>query len=697
MPRCILEAVINHACISLFCCRNSLVHRGIFSLFTYFYLYLEEASDLMAYLALYRKWRPRTFSEVVGQKHISIPLQRAIEQDRLAHAYLFSGPRGTGKTSMAKILAKAVNCEHLKDGNPCNSCENCREINAGASLDVYEIDAASNRGIEEIRALKESVRTLPAACRKKVYIIDEVHMLTKEAFNALLKTLEEPPSHVLFILATTEPEKIPLTILSRCQRYEFHRISVEDIKQHLLYIARESGMPLTEDAADLIAVRADGGLRDALSLLDQCSSATEAATLDAAEVYDLLGLTGKDQIISLSHHIFDGESGETLTLFYRILQSGKEPAAILRDLLEHFRNLMICRIEPNAPELSAYGKNISLLREDAAKIQEAYLDSLFNYLHQSLTETRRSSSPRMSAEMGLLHLCRLKGSAAVDSLAERVSQLEKEIEALKKGKLSGQVPAAAPSFEPLAPAPSFDPPIPIAVPAPESEPVSMMPPPPPLPESQALPPKEPAFASVPMPKPAEKRNPPSPTPSQPAKATPSEAAPKGESMAPADLLDPATYPAIWQKVLSYFRDICRIDMLTCYQKGVLLYLTPQRAIVSSPQQWLVSAGNNKSYQKMAAEAFQKIIGSPVTLHVVLKGGTEEADALALLAAGKQAKEEKAPVSPVSEASPRKKAAPADGYQLVKEKDLKAPDRDDPSLKEALKILPDCDIYEKVTD
>ena len=651
----------------------------------------------MAYLALYRKWRPRTFSEVVGQKHISIPLQRAIEQDRLAHAYLFSGPRGTGKTSMAKILAKAVNCEHLEEGNPCNSCENCREINAGASLDVYEIDAASNRGIEEIRALKESVRTLPAACRKKVYIIDEVHMLTKEAFNALLKTLEEPPSHVLFILATTEPEKIPLTILSRCQRYEFHRISVEDIKQHLLYIAKESGMPLTEDAADLIAVRADGGLRDALSLLDQCSSATEAATLDAAEVYDLLGLTGKDQIIALSHHIFNGESGETLTLFYRILQSGKEPAAILRDLWEHFRNLMICRIEPNAPELSAYGKNVGILKEDAAKIQEAYLDSLFDYLHQSLTETRRSSSPRMSAEMGLLHLCRLKGSAAVDSLAERVSQLEKEIEVLKKGKLSGQVPAAAPSFEPLAPAPSFDPPIPIAVPAPESEPVSMMPPPPPLPESQALPPKEPAFASVPMPKPAEKRNPPSPTPSQPAKATPSEAAPKGESMAPADLLDPATYPAIWQKVLSYFRDICRIDMLTCYQKGVLLYLTPQRAIVSSPQQWLVSAGNNKSYQKMAAEAFQKIIGSPVTLHVVLKGGTEEADALALLAAGKQAKEEKAPVSPVSEASPRKKAAPADGYQLVKEKDLKAPDRDDPSLKEALKILPDCDIYEKVTD
>ena len=641
----------------------------------------------MAYLALYRKWRPRTFSEVVGQKHISIPLRRAIEQDRLAHAYLFSGPRGTGKTSMAKILAKAVNCEHLEEGNPCNSCDVCREINAGASLDVYEIDAASNRGIEEIRALKESVRTLPAACRKKVYIIDEVHMLTKEAFNALLKTLEEPPSHVLFILATTEPEKIPLTILSRCQRYEFHRISVEDIKQHLLYIAKESGMPLTEDAADLIAVRADGGLRDALSLLDQCSSATEAATLDAAEVYDLLGLTGKDQIITLSHHIFNGESGETLTLFYRILQSGKEPAAILRDLLEHFRNLMICRIEPNAPELSAYGKNIGLLRDDAAKISEAYLDSLFDYLHQSLNETRRSSSPRMSAEMGLLHLCRLKGSAAVDSLAERISQLEKEIEALKKGKRSRQVPA---------PAPSFEPPIPAASPVAESEPVSMMPPPP-FPGPQPLPEEGPAFAPSPKPKPAEQRNPPSLTPPQPAKATATKAAPKEESMAHADLLDPATYPAIWQKVLSYFRDINRIDIWTCYQKGVLLYLTAQRAVISSPQQWLVSAGNNKSYQKMAAEAFQKIIGSSVELHVVLKGSTEEADALAQLSAAKQVREEDTPASPAREAAPGRKTVLRDGYQLVTEKDIKAPDRDDPSFKEALKILPDCDIYEKVTE
>ena len=435
----------------------------------------------MAYLALYRKWRPRTFTEVVGQKHISIPLERAIEQDRLAHAYLFSGPRGTGKTSMAKILAKAVNCLHPDGVNPCNECQSCREINAGSSLDVYEIDAASNRGIEEIRALRESVRTLPAVSRKKVYIIDEVHMLTKEAFNALLKTLEEPPSHVLFILATTEPEKIPLTILSRCQRYEFHRISVEDIKNHLLYIAKKSDFSLTEDAADLIAVRADGGLRDALSLLDQCSSASESKVLDAPAVYDLLGLTGKDMILDLSHHIFNGDSSAALTLFYNILQGGREPASILRDLLEHFRNLMICKVNPNAPEFSQYGAKVETLRSDASRLPAPYLDSLFDYLHQALHETKRSSSPRLSAEMGLLHLCRMKGSKSLDSLAQRVAQLEEEVERLKKGAVSmpmaappSPAPVSRPSF-PAAPAAHV---APAAAPVSPAAPISPMPVPP---------------------------------------------------------------------------------------------------------------------------------------------------------------------------------------------------------------------------
>ncbi len=399
----------------------------------------------MAYLALYRKWRPQTFSEVVGQKHISAALQRAVGEDRLAHAYLFSGPRGTGKTSMAKILAKAVNCEHPRGADPCNECRTCREITGGSSLDVYEIDAASNRGIEEIRALRDSVRSLPSVCRKKVYIIDEVHMLTKEAFNALLKTLEEPPSHVLFILATTEPEKIPLTILSRCQRYEFRRISADDIREHLLHIAEASGFTLDSDAAGLIAVRAEGGLRDALSLLDQCMGAAGGKRLSAAMVYDLLGLTGKDRILSLAGHILRRESGEALTEFSAILQDGKEPAAVLSDLLSHFRDVMIARIQPDAPELSVYGDQKPLLMKEAETISEPYLDALFESLHGSLSEAKRSASPRMNAEMGLLRLCRLRGDRTLEGLVERIESLERQ---LRQGMPAAAAGMPAPAFTP---------------------------------------------------------------------------------------------------------------------------------------------------------------------------------------------------------------------------------------------------------
>lgn len=643
----------------------------------------------MAYLALYRKWRPRTFSEVVGQKHISIPLQRAIEQDRLAHAYLFSGPRGTGKTSMAKILAKAVNCLHPNGANPCNECQSCREINEGASLDVYEIDAASNRGIEEIRALKESVRTLPAVSRKKVYIIDEVHMLTKEAFNALLKTLEEPPAHVLFILATTEPEKIPLTILSRCQRYEFHRISVADIRDHLLYIAKESGLPLTEDAADLIAVRADGGLRDALSLLDQCSSASESKVLDARAVYDLLGLTGKDRILDLSHHIFNGKSGETLSLFYSILQDGKEPAAVLRNLLEHFRNLMICKINPKAPELTQYGSQVETLRSDASRLSEPYLDALFEALHAALSEAKRSSSPRLSAEMGLLHLCRIRGSQSLDSLAERVTQLEKELASLKKGRIS-MAPAQAPSASTI--------PVPPVFPQPVSQPV--MKPMPQVPSPSFPEQRPPKTAGTPAAGPESRNFPKAPPVSKPspipAAPEPPITAPGGPSVpAPAAsngaaLINPSTYEDLWQKVLGYFMSIRRIDVYTCLRKSTLIYCTYTRAIVSAPQPFLVAAGNNKSYQKVAAEAFNKITGHPIEIHTVLKGSEEEASAYTLL---KTAEAAPSPVTP-QHPDPIPQKVEQNPYRPISREQISDKDRSDPSLNEALKIMADCDIYEK---
>ena len=257
----------------------------------------------MAYIALYRKWRPKSFSDVVGQKQVTEILQKAICLDKIAHAYLFSGPRGTGKTSMAKIFARAINCEHEQNGNPCNTCSICTQIIEGDSLDVVEIDAASNRSIEDIRTLRETIKFLPAEGRKKIYIIDEVHMLTIEAFNALLKTLEEPPSHVIFILATTEPERIPITILSRCQRYEFHRISSDDIMSRLLYIAKEENISLTVEAARLLAVQAEGGMRDALSMLDQCVG-NGTQYIDDNMVRQVLGLLGKEWIFSLSTAIF---------------------------------------------------------------------------------------------------------------------------------------------------------------------------------------------------------------------------------------------------------------------------------------------------------------------------------------------------------------------------------------------------------
>lgn len=631
----------------------------------------------MAYLALYRKWRPSTFEEIVGQKHISIPILRAFEQNRLAHAYLFSGPRGTGKTSMARILAKAVNCLELKNGNPCNTCDNCKSINSGASMDVYEIDGASARGVDEIRILRESIRTLPVAGNKKVYIIDEVHMLTKEAFNALLKTLEEPPTHVLFILATTEPAKIPLTILSRCQRYEFHRISVNDIKEHLLYISQQSNLSLTPEAADLIAVRADGGLRDALSLLDQCLGASENGELSAEMVYDLLGLTGKDQIIDLFHLIIEKKSSATLQLFYEILQDGKEPSAILRDLLEHFRNIMICKVNPTAPELSAYGNKISVVQKDAKEVSDAFLDALFDSLHRSFSETNRSSSPRMSAEMGLLRLCRLRGSKELDSLAERIGNLEKAMSALIK---NGSTPSSNNSFPtPMTPTSQF---MPLTAPSsnipspPQTEPI--------------ISPIVPTMSATSVPtKTVKEKNEKSKTTAfrqtKKATAAETEADAHGNNEV---LLDPSTYSEVWTKVLEYFLANHRIDISSCLQKSNLILLSKSRAIAAAPQQFLVLAANNKGYQNPIRDAFASVIGVPVEFRSVLKGTADEADALRQAHAYSAA----CPVLENKSVSLEKNAD--NTYQKIEKSEIPQEEKDMPALTKAFQILSDCDVYEK---
>ena len=634
----------------------------------------------MAYLALYRKWRPQTFDEVVGQKHISLPLSRAVLQDRIAHAYLFSGPRGTGKTSMAKILAKAVNCEHPIGSNPCNTCRTCEEITSGASLDVYEIDAASNRGIEEIRALKESVRSLPSVCKKKVYIIDEVHMLTKEAFNALLKTLEEPPAHVLFILATTEPEKIPLTILSRCQRYEFRRISVGDIKEHLLHVAQASGFSLTGEAADLIAIRAEGGLRDALSLLDQCSSAADTKKLTAPLVYDLLGLTGKDRILSLAEHILRRESGAALSEFSSILQSGKEPVSVLSDLLSHFRDVMLAKIDPDAPELTVYGAQKPHLLQESSSLPEEYVDALFESLHESLAETKRSVSPRMNAEMGLLRLCRLRHSRTLEGLLDRLDALEKQSQQRTAAEPAVSVPEppAPVSVQPPAPYPetpgNFSDPFP--VPLPEEENIPSPEPPSPAPSL----PKKPAPPVAA--KPVSKKEP-APMPPLP----PASKAPSPERPDHAGFIPPAQYPALWKKVLAYFQAIPKVDMFVCFGKCELIYVSAAQAVIVSAHPYIAQACNSKAYKKITADAFQKITGQRVLPHTILKGSPEETEAR--LAAEEAACSPSAPIP-----KPTSEKAVSSEYERIEKSDIPEKDLNDPILASALKIAPDYDIYEK---
>lgn len=667
----------------------------------------------MAYLALYRKWRPQTFSEVVGQKHISVPLSRAVTEDRLAHAYLFSGPRGTGKTSMAKILAKAVNCECRRGADPCNACRTCEEITSGASLDVYEIDAASNRGIEEIRALKESVRSLPTVCRKKVYIIDEVHMLTKEAFNALLKTLEEPPSHVLFILATTEPEKIPLTILSRCQRYEFRRIAAEDISRHLRYVAEQSGFALEEDAADLIAVRAEGGLRDALSLLDQCSGAAGGKPLTAAMVYDLLGLTGKDRILSLASHVLRRESGAALSEFSAILQDGKEPSAVMTELLGHFRDVMVAKIHPDAPELSVYGAQKADLLAEAEALSEPFLDALFESLHGTIAEMKRSAAPRMNAEMGLLRLCRLRGSRTLEGLLDRIEALERQ---LKEGvpaapasavMPSASIPAASAQIAAARPAPAA--PAAAAASRPAPAPAAAPPAPVPSPRPAAAGKKPARTAPVvpsPAPEPAPARTAPAPQAASHATAAPAPAAPvpavsavpAPQGNAPVDVIPPAEYPALWKKILAHFMSIHRIDIYTCFSKSALVYAGGARAVIAAPQAFIVQACNTEAFQKITADAFRQITGKELIPHTVLKGSAEEAEARA--EAASPAASSAAPSSPAPAPAPAPAApapAPAsdaDGYIPVAKDQIAPEDLRDPLLAAALKIAPDCDIYEK---
>lgn len=377
----------------------------------------------MAYMALYRKWRPDNFANLVGQDHVSRTLANAIKSGRIGHAYLFTGPRGTGKTSTAKILAKALNCEQGPTVEPCNQCEACQRINSGNSMDVFEIDAASNRGIEAIRDLRENVKFAPVNGRYKVYIIDEVHMLTSEAFNALLKTLEEPPAHVVFIMATTEVYKVPATIQSRCQRYDFKRITVDDIFNRLKTVVEGMDIKADDDALRMIAVKADGGMRDALSILDQCIALSEQSlTID--RVQQLLGLVGKEWLDKLVGALQSKDAAAVLTMVDEIIRAGKDLQQVLGELGIHFRGLMIFKAAGLVDGVDYYSQTDESIKKQAAGFTQEQIVWIIRRVHEAANEVKWSPQPRIAVEAALLEICQRDNLMNAASTTDKVSSVQ---------------------------------------------------------------------------------------------------------------------------------------------------------------------------------------------------------------------------------------------------------------------------------
>ena len=388
------------------------------------------------YQALYRKWRPRTFDQVVGQAHITDTLKRQVDAGRLSHAYLFTGTRGTGKTTCAKILARAVNCEHPVDGNPCNACPACLGIESGAILDVLELDAASNNGVDQIRALRDEAIYTPAAVRKRVYIVDEVHMLSTAAFNALLKILEEPPAHLMFILATTELHKVPATIKSRCQQFAFKRISPKAIADHLGQVAREENIPLTQPAAGLLARLADGGLRDALSLLDQCSGTVGDLTEEA--VLDVLGLAGSRQTARILDCVAREDTVGALEELDTLYRDGKDMGAFLSELSSLIRDLLIRKTAPEGGQgLLTGGYEDKVIRQLIQQFTAAELVQMMTLIQTAQADLYRSTSRRLDAELCLIRLCDRRLSETTEGLLARLSRLEEQV---AKGVVVAQQP-----------------------------------------------------------------------------------------------------------------------------------------------------------------------------------------------------------------------------------------------------------------
>ena len=554
----------------------------------------------MAYVALYRQWRPQDFDALVGQKAVKTTLKNALASGKIAHAYLFSGPRGTGKTSMARILAKALNCEQGPTAEPCGQCGNCQRIVQGTSLDVIEIDAASNTSVDNIRDLREQVAFTPAESRYKVYIIDEVHMLSTGAFNALLKTLEEPPAHAVFILATTDPQKVPATIQSRCQRFEFRRVTVDEIAEHLAMVAAGSGIEADADALRLIAIQAEGGMRDALSLLDQCGVMAKRVTV--ATVREVLGIVGREALHELTEAIGRRQLPQALATLNLLLEQGKDVKQVLTELIEYLRALVLYLAVPDYEEIYLTDTK-EALAELAPLFGRDRLLAAEERLHSAIQELRGSMRPRITAELCLLDLCRVEGSTLA-ALSARIEQLERQL-------AGGVMPVYQQAPVNAQPAPA----VAVQQPAAQEELVQQ-----PIAQQAPASANAQAAKAAPVKKPATKAQ---PQPAADTLAAAVNAAPKPKSAKVQQTEeyagDFAAGEDFWKQALELMKAEKKNSMVSCAKNGRVFSFANNILQVAFKAPFLADRMNKDDYRKAFEEVLLRLARREIRLEAVIEG------------------------------------------------------------------------------